>query len=92
MPKAHLADALSHWQKPFDGFQTSALDFLMAVENGLKEREIPNISTSRVTFKESGVGSASRIYLRVKRKGLILDIGAAPFGAGYFFETVSFSV
>lgn len=86
MPKTHLADALSHWQKPFDGFQTSALDFFTAVENGLKEREIPDIKMSRVKFKESGVVSAERIYLRVRRKGLVFDIGAAPFGTGYFFS------
>lgn len=86
MPKARVADAVSHWQKPFDGFQTSALDFYTAVENGLKEREIPDIKMSRVKFKESGVASAERIYLRVKRKGLFFDIGAAPFGTGYFFS------
>ncbi len=86
MPKANLADALSRWQKPVDNFQTSALDFYTAVEVGLKERELPDIKFSRVKFRESGVGSAERVYLRVKRKGLFFDIGAAPFGTGYFFS------
>lgn len=86
MPKAHLADALSHWQKPIDEVQTSALEFYAAVENGLKERAIPGLRISRVKFKETGVVSAERVYLRVKRKGLFFDIGAAPFGTGYFFS------
>lgn len=86
MKRAHLADALSHWQKPIDGFQTSALEFYAAVESGLKERAIPGVRFARVKFKETGVASAERIYLRVKRKGLFFDIGAAPFGTGYFFS------
>lgn len=86
MARAHLADALSHWQKPIDGFQTSALEFYSAVEHGLKERAVPGINFSRVKFKESGVVSGDRIYLRVKRKGLFFDIGAAPFGTGFFIS------
>lgn len=86
MATANLAAALSHWQKPVDGFQTSALEFYSAVEAGLKERSIPGIKFSRVKFKETGVASPDRIYLRIKRKGLFFDIGAAPFGNGYFFS------
>ncbi len=41
---------------------------------------------SRVTFKEAGVVSAERIYLRVERKLLGFDICAAPFGTGFFFS------
>ena len=86
MSRAHLADALSHWQRPIDGLQTSAIEFYAAVETSLKERDIPGIQFARVKFKESGIVSAERIYLRVKRKGLFFDIGAAPFGTGYFFS------
>lgn len=81
-----LGNLFSHWHKPYDDFETSALDFYSSVDAGLGRRQIPEISSSRVTWREGGIGTPKREYLRVSRKGMAFDICAAPFGTGYFFS------
>jgi len=75
-----------HWSTLVEGFQASPQEFYAAIEEAIRRREIPDVRTSRVTFKESGFLSAERIYLRVGRKMLGFDICAAPFGTGFFFS------
>lgn len=77
---------ISHWHALTDGFNTSALDFYTAIEEAVKTREVPEAEFSRVEFREGGFGSAKRIYLRVERGKVAFDIGAAPYGTGYFFS------
>ncbi len=79
-------DVLGHWHTTFEGFSTSALDFYELVKAGIVRREIPDLKISEVTWKESGLGSGKRVYLRVSREGLNFDVCAAPFGTGYFFS------
>ena len=86
MHKPLAADALSHWSKPYDGFQTSAMDFYAAVEAALHRRQIPDVSVSRVDLHEGGTLSAKREYLRFTRQKLAFDLCAAPYGTGYFFS------
>jgi hypothetical protein len=81
------SSVISHWQHPIENFQTSPLDFYAAVEQALRPREIPDISTSRVDWKEGGLLSARREYLRVQRGKLAFDVCAAPFGTGFFFSS-----
>lgn len=80
------ARVISHWQTLIDGFSTSSLDFYTAVEEAVKAREVPDARFSRVEFKEGGFASASRVYLRVERGRIAFDIGAAPYGKGFFFS------
>src|SRR6202011_261918 len=75
-----------HWHTLFEGFATSSLDFYELVKSGIARREIPDLAISQVEWKESGLGSGKRTYLRVSREGLNFDICAAPFGTGYFFS------
>jgi hypothetical protein len=75
-----------HWHTLIDGFSTSALDFYELVKAGIARRQIPDLKISSVEWKESGLGSGKRIYLRISREGLNFDICAAPFGTGYFFS------
>ena len=77
---------ISHWHYLVEGFQTSALDFYAAVEEGVKVREVPDTFKSRVEFKEGGLASARRQYLRIERRNVAFDICAAPFGTGFFFS------
>ena len=77
---------ISHWHTLVDGFNTSSLDFYKAVEEAVRAREVPEAEFSRVEFKESGVASAKREYLRVERGRVAFDIGAAPYGRGFFFS------
>lgn len=75
-----------HWSTLVEGLQASPQECYTAIEEAIRRREIPDVRTSRVTFKEGGLISAERIYLRVSRKQLGFDICAAPFGNGFFFS------
>jgi hypothetical protein len=77
---------VGQWHTLVEGFSTSSLDFYELVKAGIAKRQLPDLKISQVTWKESGLGSAKRIYLRVSRESLNFDICAAPFGTGYFFS------
>jgi len=77
---------ISHWHHPIENFHTSTQDFYAALEGALKPREIPGIAVSRMSYKEGGLLSGRREYLRVQRQKLVFDICAASFGTGYFFS------
>lgn len=77
---------ISHWHTLVDGFNTSSLDFYKSVEEAVRAREVPEATFSRVEFKEGGVASAKREYLRIERGGVAFDVGAAPYGQGFFFS------
>ena len=79
-------EVLSHWQTMVEDFSTSSLGFYSLVREGIARREIPDLTLSEVEWKESGLGSGKRLYLRVAREGLNLDICAAPCGTGFFFS------
>ncbi|HUR44741.1 MAG TPA: hypothetical protein VMZ27_02615 [Candidatus Saccharimonadales bacterium] len=76
---------ISHWDHLFDNFQTSSTEFYRAVEAAIKHREVPEHDSYQIDFAESGVLSAKRVYLRVRRFKYSFDICAAPFGTGFFF-------
>lgn len=77
---------LSNWSVLIDDFDTSGQDFFKRVEEHVQARKIPQITIERTLFKESGVFSDKREYLRIRRDNLIFDVGAAPFGTGFFFS------
>ncbi len=83
---ASRSNVISHWHHPVENFQTSTMEFYAAVEEALQPHKIPDLSTSRVDWKEGGVISARREYLRVKRGRLAFDLCAAPFGTDFFFS------
>ena len=77
---------VSHWHQLIDEFNTSGLEFYEKVEEAVKTREVPDAVFSRAEFKEAGIGSAKREYLRIERKNVAFDLCAAPYGTGYFFS------
>lgn len=77
---------IAHWDTLIENLQTSSLDFYAAVEETLKKRELPNASASRIDWREGGVLSASRKYVRVTRGLHHFDVCAAPFGRGFFIS------
>lgn len=79
-------EPLGHWSTLVEGLQASPQECYAAIEEAIRRREVPDTRASRVTFKESGLLSTERIYLRVGRKQLGFDICAAPFGNGFFFS------
>lgn len=87
MPSQAAPDAvLSHWSTLIENFNTSSLGFYQAVEAALARREVPKAEHSRVEYKEAGLLSAKREYLRIRREKLVFDICAAPFGTGFFIS------
>lgn len=80
------ANVISHWHHPIENFQTSTMEFYAAVAAALKPRQIPDYSVSRIDWREGGVLTARREYLRIKRGKLAFDLCAAPFGTGFFFS------
>lgn len=78
---------LAHWSTLVEEMKASSLEFYKQVEEAVKKREIPDIRLERVTWKESGILSADREYLRVSRGRYLYDVCAAPFGNGFFFSS-----
>lgn len=84
MPRS--AEIIAHWHLLVDDFHTSALEYYKSAEEAIVARQIPDVQVSRVDWKEGGIISAKREYLRVERGKLAFDICAAPFGTSYFFS------
>lgn len=78
------SEVFSHWYHLFEGFQASSQEFYDQVEQAIQKRQIPKGELSRITYKEGGLLSAKREYLRVRCKELTFDVCAAPYGTGYF--------
>src|SRR5438105_2303251 len=85
MPKQ--ANEISHWHHLFENFQASSLEFYNAVEKAVEARAVPELHSTRVEHKESGLASAKREYLRLHRGKHAFDICAAPFGTGFFISS-----
>ncbi len=77
----------SHWHLTIEGLTTvSPQEFYLLVEAAIVAREIPDLTMSRVRWRESGPLSPEREYLRIQRKGLAFDLCGAPFGEGFFIS------
>jgi len=83
-PKGGVDSAIGHWSQLLEGLQASPQEFYAAVEAALKKREIPDCRVSRVDWREGGLVSAKREYLRAERGDHLIDICGAPFGNAFF--------
>ena len=81
------SEILGHWNHLIEGFDTSSQQYYALVEDAIKRRNLPKIKVSRINWKEGGVMSAKREYLRVQHKDHVFDICGAPYGNGFFFST-----
>jgi hypothetical protein len=83
-----MAQALSissHWHHSVENLNTSTLDFYTEVEKVLSVKKAP-IKTERVDWRERGLFSGKRQYLRVSHEQYVFDICAAPFGNDFFWS------
>ena len=80
-------DVILHWHHLVENFNTSTQEFYNLLEKAIQKRQIPDLEMSRVDWKEGGLLSANREYLRLSRERLIGYICAAPFGSGFFFSS-----
>ena len=69
-----------------EDFRIASNDFYAAVEAELTARNIPDLTITRELFREGGLLSSKREYLRMRRERLVFDICAAPFGTSFFFQ------
>ena len=75
---------LSHWYHLTEGLQESPQQFYASVEEAINKRQLPQAKRSRIDYREGGILSAKREYLRIRRDEYVFDICAAPFGNGFF--------
>jgi hypothetical protein len=85
--RAKPTDIISHSARLIDKLQISSDEFYRRVETELTDRKVPGLELCRVDWKEGGVLSPRREYLRISRERLIFDVCAAPFGTGFFVST-----
>src|SRR5262245_20292969 len=85
--KTASATLVSHWHKGFDNLHVSAQEFYAALEEEVWKREVPQIKGLRVVWKEGGLFSAYREYLRIEWRRYIYDLCTAPLGRGTFFSS-----
>jgi hypothetical protein len=62
------------------------LEFYKQVEVAVGKRLIPDTVIERVEYREGGVFSGVRQYLRVRRRREVFDVCGAPFGNDFFFS------
>jgi hypothetical protein len=76
----------SHWYHLIEGLQESSQKFYVSLEQAITKHQISGLKISRKDYKEGGIFSAKREYLRVQWKKEIFDICAAPFGDSFFIS------
>jgi len=87
MATASPALIIAHWYTLIENLQASPMQFYASIEEAIKQRQIPDVKTERVDWREGGIFSARREYLRVRRKEFLFDICGAPFGNGFFVSS-----
>ena len=79
-----VSHIISHWYKLIEGMQESPQKVYTELYRAINQRELPKVKLSRVKHRESGLFSPKREYFRIRRKELIFDICAAPYGKSFF--------
>lgn len=74
----------SHWHQSISGLTVDAKEFYERVAQAVAAKNIPGVQISGTYFAEGAIGSAQRLYLRVKRNEYYFDICGAPFADGSF--------
>jgi hypothetical protein len=88
---AEQTQILSHWLQHFEGLNQSTQAFYGMVQKAIEGKKMSDVKFSRVDFKEGGIFSSAREYLRIQRGDLRYDIGGAPFGNGFFVSARLFA-
>jgi hypothetical protein len=69
-----------------DNFKISSDEFYKTIETELETRKVPGLELTRLGYREGGILSSSRDYLRMRRERLTFDLCSAPFGTSWFFS------
>ena len=76
----------SHWHLRCEQITVPVMEFYELVKQRLTTKKIPNAVTSMVSWKEGGIASAERDYLRISLGRQIFDVCTAPYADGSFFS------
>ena len=77
------------WITPLMDFASDTTKFYAAVEDELRKWEVPELTTERILYRDGGLLSQQREYLRVRRENLVFDILSAKFGKCWWFSSRS---
>lgn len=72
------------WSMLIEGLQMSPKDFYTLLASAIEKRQVPGGEQTRIEWPEGNVFSPKREYFRIRRKRLVFDVCAAPFGTGFF--------
>ena len=79
------ADINSHWMGTASEVHFSADEFCSTLEMAVRAKEWPGVELHRIPYREAGVLSHKREYLRIIRQRHLFDVCASTFGKDYFF-------
>lgn len=68
------SQVLRHWAHFVDGWHCSSKAFYDRVCRALEERQVPKLTLVEQWHNESGVLSATRLYLCAKRRGQRIEV------------------
>lgn len=74
----------SHWNHLLPNFKFSTREFYTLFKKELESHDIEAIKYNEVSLKTGNIGSAYRLYLRIKWRDYHYDLCLAPFGDGCF--------
>lgn len=76
----------SHWHHRCEGITVPVDPFYQLVMERLAQKQIPDARIEKVLWREGGIISPAREYLRIGLGKHIFDVCTAPFGNGTFFS------
>lgn len=85
--KSRKPQVLNHEATYLENFSIPPGDLYKSIEEEIAAKQLPDIEVSRVFFREGGLLSANREYLRVRRERFAYLVCAAPWGTSFFFST-----
>lgn len=75
---------LDRWT--FEQFECSPAEFYQSIEDELNAHHVPGLFVERIEYKEGGILSAKRDYLRIRRERIVFDLCLAPIGDFWFIS------
>lgn len=75
---------ISNWHQFIDYIPFTPKEFYVAVQREIQEKKIPHLRFSLITYRQGGLFSQGREYMRVQCKEYIFDVCAAPCASGFF--------
>jgi len=81
---------LKYTPELFPNVSYSSQDFYALVLNAVALREVPGLDAQYVMMSQGGPATAQRLYLRLRRERLFIEICAMQFGTGFFVSERAF--